>query len=95
MKAAGISDPNDVAKVRALGVVDLPTLQKKLNLHYTLSLDLFGFRSLHQRRQRLQCRRQGPIPRDPDQGRSSPAERHLSGAQAGERRDQAGSTSRH
>jgi benzoyl-CoA 2,3-dioxygenase component B len=28
--------------VRALGVIDLPTIQKKLNLHYTLSLDLFG-----------------------------------------------------
>src|ERR1700674_3597552 len=42
MKEAGISDPFDVAKVRALGVVDLPTIQKKLNLHYSLSLDLFG-----------------------------------------------------
>jgi benzoyl-CoA 2,3-dioxygenase component B len=28
--------------VRKLGVIDLPTIQKKLNLHYTLSLDLFG-----------------------------------------------------
>jgi benzoyl-CoA 2,3-dioxygenase component B len=42
MRAAGIDDPSDVAPVRALGVIDLPTLQKKLNLHYTLSLDLFG-----------------------------------------------------
>jgi benzoyl-CoA 2,3-epoxidase subunit B len=42
MKAAGVEDPTDVARVRALGVIDLPTLQKKLNLHYTLSLDLFG-----------------------------------------------------
>jgi benzoyl-CoA 2,3-dioxygenase component B len=42
MKAAGISDPDDIAKVRALGVIDLPTIQKKLNLHYSLSLDLFG-----------------------------------------------------
>src|SRR6201999_4022813 len=42
MKAAGISDPTDVAKVRALGVIDLPTIQKKLNLHYSLSLDLLG-----------------------------------------------------
>src|SRR3979490_2134989 len=42
MKAGGISDPSDIAKVRALGVVDLPTIQKKLNLHYSLSLDLFG-----------------------------------------------------
>ncbi|MEI7803785.1 MAG: benzoyl-CoA 2,3-epoxidase subunit BoxB [Hyphomicrobiales bacterium] len=42
MVAAGISDPNDVAKVRALGVIDMPTIQKKLNLHYSLALDLFG-----------------------------------------------------
>src|SRR5436305_15326947 len=42
MKEAAISGPTDVAKVRALGVIDLPTIQKKLNLHYTLSLDLFG-----------------------------------------------------
>src|SRR5260370_14903096 len=42
MRAAGISDPSDIAKVRALGVIDLPTIQKKLNLHYSLSLDLFG-----------------------------------------------------
>jgi benzoyl-CoA 2,3-dioxygenase component B len=42
MRAAGIEDPVDMARVRALGVIDLPTLQKKLNLHYTLSLDLFG-----------------------------------------------------
>ena len=42
MRAAGIDDPTDIARVRALGVIDLPTIQKKLNLHYTLSLDLFG-----------------------------------------------------
>src|SRR5580704_7162910 len=42
MRDAGIGDPSDIAKVRALGVIDLPTIQKKLNLHYTLSLDLFG-----------------------------------------------------
>ena len=42
MKAAGIEDPYDTAKIRALGVIDLPTIQKKANLHYSLSLDLFG-----------------------------------------------------
>jgi benzoyl-CoA 2,3-epoxidase subunit B len=42
MNEAGITDPYDVERVRALGVIDLPTIQKKLNLHYTLSLDLFG-----------------------------------------------------
>jgi len=42
MKAHGIDDPFDTARIRALGVIDLPTIQKKLNLHYTLSLDLFG-----------------------------------------------------
>ena len=42
MNEAGIDDPYDIERVRALGVIDLPTIQKKLNLHYTLSLDLFG-----------------------------------------------------
>ncbi len=42
MKEAGIEDPNEIEKVRKLGVIDLPTIQKKLNLHYSLSLDLFG-----------------------------------------------------
>jgi benzoyl-CoA 2,3-dioxygenase component B len=42
MKSAGIEDPSDIERIRALGVIDLPTIQKKLNLHYTLSLDLFG-----------------------------------------------------
>jgi len=42
MRAAGIEDPHDIAAVRALGVIDLPTIQKKANLHYSLSLDLFG-----------------------------------------------------
>jgi benzoyl-CoA 2,3-dioxygenase component B len=42
MRVAGIEDPYDIAAVRALGVIDLPTIQKKANLHYSLSLDLFG-----------------------------------------------------
>src|SRR5216683_2308688 len=42
MKAAGIEDPSDIDKIRALGVIDLPSMYKKLNLHYSLSLDLFG-----------------------------------------------------
>ncbi len=42
MRAAGIDDPADIGRVRALGVIDLPTLQKKANLHFSLSLDLFG-----------------------------------------------------
>ena len=42
MKAAGIEDPYDIDAVRKLGVIDLPTMQKKANLHFSLSLDLFG-----------------------------------------------------
>ena len=42
MKNAGITDPADSGRIRDLGVIDLPTVQKKLNLHYSLSLDLFG-----------------------------------------------------
>jgi len=42
MRDAGIDDPYDIDKVRRLGVIDLPTVQKKANLHFSLSLDLFG-----------------------------------------------------
>jgi benzoyl-CoA 2,3-epoxidase subunit B len=42
MKEAKIDDPNDIEAVRKLGVIDLPTLQKKANLHFSLTLDLFG-----------------------------------------------------
>jgi benzoyl-CoA 2,3-dioxygenase component B len=42
MRAAGIDDPHDVERVRALGVIDLPTIQKRANLHFSLTLDLFG-----------------------------------------------------
>ena len=42
MRAGGIDDPTDIERVRALGVIDLPTIQKKVNLHFSLTLDLFG-----------------------------------------------------
>jgi benzoyl-CoA 2,3-epoxidase subunit B len=42
MKHAGISNPYDVAAVRALGVVDLPLLQRKANFHMSVTRDLFG-----------------------------------------------------
>jgi benzoyl-CoA 2,3-dioxygenase component B len=42
MKAAGVDDANDAAAVRRLGVIDLPLIQRKINLHCSLTLDLFG-----------------------------------------------------
>lgn len=42
MNNAGITDTNDIEAVRKLGVIDLPTLQKKINFHYSVTLDLFG-----------------------------------------------------
>jgi benzoyl-CoA 2,3-dioxygenase component B len=39
MKEIGSDDP---AKVRAAGAIDLPTLQKYINFHFSVSLDLFG-----------------------------------------------------
>src|ERR1700744_4978135 len=42
MKQAGIDDPHDIEGVRRLGVIDLPTIQRKANLHFSLTLDLFG-----------------------------------------------------
>ncbi len=42
MQGAGIEDLDDVEAVRSLGVIDLPLIQRKLNLHFSLTLDLFG-----------------------------------------------------
>ncbi len=42
MVAAGIKNPREIEAVRKLGVIDLPTIQKKVNLHFSLTLDLFG-----------------------------------------------------
>jgi benzoyl-CoA 2,3-dioxygenase component B len=42
MNEAGITDPSAIEKVRALGVIDLPTLQKKVNFHASVTYDLFG-----------------------------------------------------
>jgi benzoyl-CoA 2,3-epoxidase subunit B len=42
MNDAGITDPNDIEAVRKLGVIDLPTIQKKANFHVSVTLDLFG-----------------------------------------------------
>jgi benzoyl-CoA 2,3-dioxygenase component B len=39
MKQHGIEDP---AEVRKLGAIDLPTLQRYLNFHYSVTIDLFG-----------------------------------------------------
>ncbi len=33
---------DDVARLRAAGVIDLPTVQRYLNFHYSVTLDLFG-----------------------------------------------------
>jgi hypothetical protein len=42
MKAAGITDPYAKDAIRKLGVIDLPTLQKKANFHMSVTRDLFG-----------------------------------------------------
>ncbi len=36
---------DDPAKLRALGVIDLPTVQRYLNFHFSVTLDLFGAES--------------------------------------------------
>jgi benzoyl-CoA 2,3-dioxygenase component B len=39
MKETGLEDP---AELRRLGVIDLPTIQRYLNFHYSVTIDLFG-----------------------------------------------------
>jgi len=42
MAEAGVEDPFDTERVRDLQVIDLPLVQRKINLHFSLTLDLFG-----------------------------------------------------
>jgi benzoyl-CoA 2,3-dioxygenase component B len=42
MKEHGITDPTDKEAVRKHGAIDLATIQKKINFHYSVTLDLFG-----------------------------------------------------
>ena len=90
MKEAGIEDPYDIAAVRKLGVIDLPTMQKKANLHFSLSLDLFGSEVSTNAANYYNSRRQGPLPGDAHRGRPPAHQRHLSREQAGRRPDQDG-----
>jgi len=39
---AGITDPCDVARVRTLGVIDLPLIQRKADFHMSVTRDLVG-----------------------------------------------------
>jgi benzoyl-CoA 2,3-dioxygenase component B len=41
LKEQGI-DPNDIKASRAAGIIDLPTMQKKINFHVSVTEDLFG-----------------------------------------------------
>ena len=42
MREQGIEDPYDIRAARKHGVVDLTTMQKKINFHVSVTLDLFG-----------------------------------------------------
>lgn len=42
MDQAGLHDPREAEAARRLGVIDLPTLQRYLNFHFSVTLDLFG-----------------------------------------------------
>ena len=42
MQAQAISDPCDIENIRSHGVIDLPLIQKKINFHFSVTLDLFG-----------------------------------------------------
>lgn len=42
MNEHGIKDPADTGRLRELAVIDLPLIQRKMNFHYAVTLDLFG-----------------------------------------------------
>ena len=90
MNEAGIEDPYDIEAVRALGVIDLPTIQKKLNLHYSLSLDLFGSEVSTNAANAFNAGIKGRYRESQDRRRSPARGRDLSGRAAGGRHDRHG-----
>ena len=42
MQQHGVTDPADKEAVRRHGCIDLATIQRKINFHYSVTLDLFG-----------------------------------------------------
>ena len=79
MKQAGIEDPNDIEAVRKLGVIDLPTMQKKLNLHFSLTLDLFGNEISTNAANAFHAGIKGRFREERARGRSQARKQHLSG----------------
>ena len=69
MREAGIDDPTDIERVRALGVIDLPTIQKRINLHFSLTLDLFGNEVSTNAANAFNAGLEGPLSRRPDRRR--------------------------
>jgi len=49
----GENKVEDPSNVRALGVIDLPTIQRYLNFHYSVTLDLYGSDVSSERRELL------------------------------------------
>ena len=88
MKEAGIEDPYDINAVRKLGVIDLPTIQKKSNLHFSLSLDLFGSEVSTNAANYYNYGLKGRYQETQNRGRPPAGRLDLSGEQAGGRADQ-------
>ena len=81
--------PTDIERVRALGVIDLPTLQKKANLHFSLTLDLFGNEISTNAANAFNAGLKGRYHEDQTDRRPRADRRDLSGAAAEGRRDRA------
>ena len=72
---------DDPAKLRAAGVIDLPTLQRYLNLHFSVTIDLFGADESQQRRHLLQHRPEGSLSKKANGSMTiSSSGQHLQGA---------------
>ena len=61
---------DDPAKLRAAGVIDLPTIQRYLNFHYSVTIDLFGADESSNAATFYTTRAQGPLRGDEAQRRS-------------------------
>ena len=82
---------HDTDDVAAHGAIPLDVIQKYLNFHYSVSLDLFGGETSTNVAQLLHRRAQGPLAGGPPQGRP-PAHRRRDPCRRGRRRRRSAQT---
>ena len=88
-RTAQVMVENDTDDVAAHGAIPLPVIQKYINFHYSVSLDLFGGETSTNVANYYTAGLQGPLARGAPQGRPPAGQRRDDGGRADRRGDRA------